>query len=132
VLLLDTNVCVDILKGSEAVVERLGRLTPSQLVLCSVVKAELYHGARSSSAVARNLASVERFCRPYRSLPFDDDCARVYGQIRTELKRSCQMIGSNDLMIAATAIATKVTLVTHNVREFSRVPELLLEDWEAN
>jgi tRNA(fMet)-specific endonuclease VapC len=131
VLLLDTNVCVGVLKAIPAVVDRLGRLTPSRLVLCSVVKAELYHGARWSSAVARNLASVERFCRPYLSLPFDDDCARVYGQIRAELKRAGQMIGSNDLMIAATAIANKVTLVTNNVGEFSRVPELLLEDWEA-
>jgi tRNA(fMet)-specific endonuclease VapC len=131
VLLLDTNVCVGVLKANAAVVDRLGQLAPSRLVLCSVVKAELYHGARSTSAVARNLASVERFCRPYLSLPFDDDCARVYGQIRTELKRSGQMIGSNDLMIAATAIANEITLVTHNLREFSRVPELLVEDWEA-
>jgi tRNA(fMet)-specific endonuclease VapC len=95
------------------------------------VKAELYHGARSSAAVARNLASVEGFCRPYVSLPFDDDCARVYGRVRTELKRLGQMIGSNDLMIAATAIANRLTLVTHKVREFERVPELLLEDWEG-
>jgi tRNA(fMet)-specific endonuclease VapC len=130
-LLLDTNACVGVLKSNASVVDRLFQHSPTQVFLCSVVKAELYHGARASASVARNLASVEKFCRPYASFPFDDECARVYGQIRTELKRAGQMIGSNDLMIAATAIANKLTLVTNNLREFSRVPELLLEDWEA-
>ena len=62
-------------------------------------------------------------------LPFDDDCAAQHALVRLELKRRGAPIGSNDLMIAATALAHNLTLITHNVKEFSRVPGLLFEDW---
>ena len=95
------------------------------------MKAELYFAARTSRAAAHNLRMVEEFCRPLQSLPFDDDCAETYGQLRAELQLRGQTIGANDLMIAATAINQKVTLVTHNTREFMRVAGLRLEDWQA-
>jgi tRNA(fMet)-specific endonuclease VapC len=129
-ILLDTNVCIGFMKGHRAIIEALGKHAPDEVRLCSVVKAELYFGARASQHIARNLATLERFCQPYLSLPFDDACARIYGQLRADLKRTGQIIGANDLMIAATALAHNLTLVTHNVQEFSRVPGLLLEDWE--
>lgn len=66
------------------------------------------------------------------SLPFDDQCAEEYGLLRDELDRAGTPIGPNDLLIAATARAHGVVLVTHNVREFSRVPELRTEDWESD
>lgn len=130
-LLLHTNVCVEVLRGNRAVAERLAAHTPSQIVICSVVYAELQHGARASAAVARNLRSVEAFCLPFASLPFNDDCARIYGQVRAQLQRLGTKLGSNDLMIAATALKAGATLVTNDVHEFLRVPELSVVSWAA-
>ena len=87
-------------------------------------------GARKSSDPARNLRVLRRFFEPLGSLPLDDAGAEAYGSIHFELERSGLPIGANDLLIAATAVAHDAVLVTHNVREFSRVPGLRLEDWE--
>ncbi len=130
--LLDTNVCVGVLKSNAAVVSRFKHYAATELCLCSVVKAELYYGARAGAAVAKNLANVERFCRPFASLSFDDACAKAYGTLRADLRRRGQLIGPNDLMIAAIALTHELTLVTHNTREFERVPGLGLEDWETS
>ena len=81
--------------------------------------------------MARNLRGVEAFCLPFVSLPFNDDCARIYGQVRAELQRMGTMIGGNDLMIAATALEAGATLVTNDIDEFSRVPELSVVSWAA-
>ena len=130
--LLDTNACIRILNGtSPSLAERLRFIPRSQLRLSSVVKAELLYGARKSSRVAENLRLLERFFNTIASLPFDDGCAEEYGLLREELDRAGTPIGANDLLIAATARAHHAVLVTHNVREFSRVADLRLEDWES-
>jgi tRNA(fMet)-specific endonuclease VapC len=100
--------------------------------LCSVVKAELFYGARKSQRPQRSLEKQQQFVNYFVSLPFDDEAAEVYGQIRAELERAGTPIGPNDLMIAAIAIANDVMLVTHNAREFRRVKGLRLEDWELD
>ena len=129
--LLDTNACVGILNNtSESLISRAKRCAPSEIVLCSVVKAELVYGARHSSRVSENLVSLESFFAPYTSLPFDDRCAEHYGLIRADLAREGRTVGPNDVMIAATARAHDLTLVTHNVKEFSRIVGLRVEDWE--
>jgi len=129
--LLDTNVCIRVLNGqSVSVVERLRRQTPHEIHLCSIVKAELIYGAHRSARPAENMRLLGRFFEPYESLPFDDRCAEAYGRIRNELERSGMIIGPNDLIIAATAVAHRLTLVTANTREFSRVINLELENWE--
>jgi len=130
--LLDTNACIRILNGtSPSLAERLRFIPRSQLRLSSVVKAELLYGARKSSRVAENLRLLERFFNTIASLPFDDGCAEEYGLLREELDRAGTPIGANDMLIAATARAHHAILVTHNVREFSRVADLRLEDWES-
>ena len=131
--LLDTNACIRILNGtSPSLTERL-RVVPRSIVrLSSVVKAELFYGARKSSRIADNLRLLERFFDTIASLPFDDRCAEEYGLIRAELERAGALIGPNDLLIAATVRANRAVLVTHNVREFSRVTDLRLEDWESS
>lgn len=129
--LLDTNVCIGILKANEAVASKLALVAPSALYLCSVVKAELYYGARGSQQIATNLATLEAFFEPYTSLVFDDACAGIYGQLRADLRRTGQPIGPNDTMIAAIALVHNLTVVTHNTREFVRVPGLKLTDWET-
>jgi tRNA(fMet)-specific endonuclease VapC len=129
--LLDTNACIRILNGtSPALGQRLRFISRSQLRLSAVVKAELIYGARKGTRVAENLRLLERFFDTIASIPFDDACAEQYGLLREELDRAGTPIGPNDLLIAATARAYSAILVTHNVREFSRVAELRIEDWE--
>jgi tRNA(fMet)-specific endonuclease VapC len=129
--LLDTNVCIHVLNNSSpAVVARFTAESPATLRLCSVVKAELLFGARKSNRVAKVLASLDQFYKPLVSYPFDDECAHEYGRIRADLDRAGTPIGGNDLMIAAIARRHDLSLVTHNVDEFTRVVGLAVEDWE--
>ena len=86
--------------------------------------------APSSSRVAENLRTLERFVKPFHSLPFDDHCVAVYGRLRADLERAGTPIGPNDLLIVATAVAFDHTLITANSREFSLVAGLRLENWE--
>ena len=99
--------------------------------MSSVVKAELLYGTLRSTRMSENLALLDRFFAPFPSLPFDDACADRTARIRTDLARAGNPIGPYDLMIAGTALAHDLTLVTHNVGEFARVPGLAIEDWEA-
>ena len=128
--LLDTNVCIPLINRSEPTLrQRLLSHTPDEIVLCSVVKAELLFGARGSKRVAENLDRVQRFCSAFESLPFDDEAAAHYGSLRAHLTREGRLIGANDLLIAATALARGVTLVTRNREEFARVPSLTIGAW---
>jgi len=130
--LLDTNSCIKILNNtSTQLVSRLKEHHPSQIKLSSVVKAELIYGARKSARPAQNLRILQDFFPPFRSLAFDDLCSDHYGVLRTELERIGRPIGPYDMMIAATAIAHDLTVVTHNQGEFSRIAGLKWEDWEA-
>ncbi|MDW7711685.1 MAG: type II toxin-antitoxin system VapC family toxin [Deferrisomatales bacterium] len=130
--LLDTNACIRLLNGTSPPLEdRLRRVDPSEVCLCSVVKAELVYGARRSSRVAENLDLLRRFFLPFKSVAFDDPCADHCGRVRAEPAAQGTPIGPNDLLIAATALAHDLTLVTHNIREFSRVTGLRMEDWEG-
>lgn len=129
--LLDTNACIRYLNGqSENVKARLERLTPDEIRLCSVVKAELLYGAAKSATGEGSLARLNRFFSLFNSLAFDDRSAVVYGALRADLERRGRLIGPNDLMIAAIALANDSILVTHNTREFGRIGNLKHEDWE--
>lgn len=130
--LLDTNVCIRYLNGrSPGVLSRLQALQPTDVVVCAVVKAELFYGAQRSQNPERSLAVQRQFLQPYRSLPFDDAAAELAGLLRAQFANQGRPIGPYDLQIAAIALANNCTLVTHNIREFSRVPNLLIEDWES-
>ena len=130
--MLDTNACIRYLNGrSPALRARVDATNPADLVVCSVVKAELFYGAARSNNPPKALAAQQLFLSRFVSLPFDDRCAEAYATIRSSPAIILQPIGANDLLIAAIAIANGVTLVTHNVAEFLRVPGLLWEDWEG-
>jgi len=130
--LLDTNACIHHLRygPNSKVSARLLSAPPGSVFLCSVVLGELLYGARRSQQAAASLAGVRAFCSPYSSLPFDNRAADEYSIIRLRLTASGMPIGPNDLMIAAIAIVHGLTLVTHNLAEFSRVPGLVIEDWQ--
>ena len=127
--LLDTNACIHILNNSSReVVARFERESPATIRLCSVVKAKLLYGARKSRAVAKTLASLERFLAPLPSLSFDDRCAHEYGRLRADLELAGTPIGANNLWIAAHALASGLILVSNNLREFGRVTGLATEN----
>ncbi|MGV0104756.1 Ribonuclease VapC [Nostoc sp. DSM 114160] len=128
---LDTNACIIFLnRPMSAVRQRLESLSPADIVVCSIVKAELFYGAMRSNNPARTLALQEAFLNNFVSLPFDDRAARIFGAIRADLGKVGTPIGPNELQIAAIALVNNLTLVTHNTREFSRVNGLVIEDWE--
>ena len=132
IYLLDTNVCVSYLRGTdrERLETRLSAINFGDIALCSVVKAELLYGAARSQQPEQNHAQLQRFFSGFPSLSFDDDAAAAYGTLRAALETSGTPIGPNDLMIAAIALASGLVLVTHNSAEFSRVPGLQVEDWQ--
>ncbi|MEW6284008.1 MAG: type II toxin-antitoxin system VapC family toxin [Candidatus Eremiobacterota bacterium] len=130
--LLDTNACIRLLnQASSRLAERFRATSPARLRLCSIVKFELLYGARKSRRPMETQQKLRRFFSPLKSLPFDDSCADYAGTLRAEIEGAGTPIGPNDLLIAATALAYDVILITHNTREFARVPGLRLEDWES-
>lgn len=130
--LLDTNVCISILRHPGAHADaRLRKLEVGDVFLSAVTLTELIHGAWRSSRPAENIETVRLFVEPYECLAFDADCAEHAGEIRAQLAASGTPIGPYDVLIAATARAHRLTLVTHNTREFQRVVGLKLEDWES-
>lgn len=129
--LLDTNACIAVLNGSsQLLISQIRSHNPGDILLCSIVKAELIYGAYHSSRAADNLRLLDRFFEPFISLPFDDTCCDIYGRIRSDLARSGTPIGPNDLLIAATAVANDLTLITANTKEFGRVAGLSIANWE--
>jgi tRNA(fMet)-specific endonuclease VapC len=130
--LLDTNVCVCYLNGrSRNLKRKLDATTVEHIVVCSIVKAELFFGVAKCRDPAETLADQRRFLSRFQSLPFDDAAASFYGNIRADLAQRGMPIGDNDIIIAAICLANDVTLVTHNSAEFGRVNGLRIEDWEA-
>ncbi|MBI2605121.1 MAG: type II toxin-antitoxin system VapC family toxin [Deltaproteobacteria bacterium] len=128
--LLDTNICIALLKGADAALrEKITKRDAGEFRLCSIVKAELLFGARKSHAVQANLRHLEIFFSQFHSLDFDNAAAERYGHIRAYLAAKGTPIGPNDTLIAAIAEAHDLVLVTRNSDEFTRVPGLRLESW---
>ena len=128
--MLDTNVCIDILRGkSDTLVSCLADHDPSEVAISSIVFAELQFGICKSSNPSQNLEAVTDFCTPMSILPFDSNAAEHYGRVRTHLQRLGSPIGPLDTLIAAHALAVNTVLVTNNKREFRRVAGLLVENW---
>jgi len=127
--LVDTNAWIFYLKHVGSPVESRLRATPAaEIVVCSVVWAELLHGARKYEKRADRIARIERTLAPYRSLPFDDAAASRYAELRDELESRGEVIGPYDLLIAAIALTHGLTLITNN-GEFRRIAGLKVEDW---
>jgi tRNA(fMet)-specific endonuclease VapC len=128
--LLDTNVVIAILEDTSApVARRAKREAIEDLGIPAIVANELFYGAFRSRRAADNLSRLDALRFPI--IDFDRDDARQAGAIRAELASLGTPIGPYDVLIAGQAIARGLTLVTHNVREFGRVPGLQIEDWEA-
>src|SRR5262245_18601260 len=128
--LLDTNVCVDYLRGDHpSVIRRIQRASPDDLCVSSIVVAELRYGAAKSADPRGNDERLSVFLRDIPCLNFDSDAAAMYGRVRAGLEDVGSIIGPYDLQIAAHAMSLGLVLVTDYVREFRRVRGLRVENW---
>jgi tRNA(fMet)-specific endonuclease VapC len=130
--LLDTNVCVAYLRRADSPVrQHLAEHAVADIVICSVVYAELRYGALRSADPARANVQLALFLANFVSLPLDDGAAEIAAVVRADLAAKGTPISPHDLLIAAIALANNLTLITRNTREFERVAGLHLEDWES-
>jgi len=130
-ILLDTDICIyAINRKRPEILSRVRDYRIGEVGISSITYAELRFGVENSARVEENLDRLEHFLLPLDVVPFDAEAGRHYGRIRSELKRLGCPIGSNDLLIAAHALALDTTLVTNNVREFSRIAGLRVEQWD--
>lgn len=128
--MLDTNICVELIRGrAPRVFHRLRRHGVDATGISSITLAELQYGASRSAHPARHAILLAEFCAPLAILPFDDRAAEAYGSVRAALERGGKPIGPLDTLIAAHALSLDVTLITNNEREFARVANLRVENW---
>jgi tRNA(fMet)-specific endonuclease VapC len=128
--LLDTNICIYIIKKKPAeVFDKFKNLTIGDVGISSITLAELQYGIEKSSNPVKNKEALEKFLTPIEVIDFGYDATVEYGKIRSELERKGVPIGPLDMLIAAHAMSLDVTLVTNNVREFERIPELKIDKW---
>ncbi|MBL8867741.1 MAG: type II toxin-antitoxin system VapC family toxin [Gemmataceae bacterium] len=130
----ETNAWIEYLCGKDAMfIARVNARPTVDLALSTIVLGELLYGAYHSGPgnVAKRLLQVERLRKTFENVPFDMNSAEEYGKLRDYLARQGLLIGSYDMLIAATAVANGLTLVTHNTAEFGRVPGLAIEDWQS-
>lgn len=128
--MLDTNLCIYIIKKNPPeIFEKFETIAVGEISISSVTLSELTYGVAKSSFSKKNSAALEEFVLPLEILAYDESAAHHYGPIRADLERKGTPIGSLDLMIAAHARSRDITLVTHNLSEFSRIPDLKVENW---
>ncbi len=128
--LLDTNICIYIRQNRpEQVLRRFRKLRPGEAALSVITYGELLYGVAKSTQMAAAVERLRELVQLLPALPLPEAAAESYGTIRADLESKGEMIGNNDLWIAAHALASGLTLVTNNEREFRRVRGLRLQNW---
>ncbi len=127
--MLDTNICIYIIKRKPLAVLAKFNQHAGQLAISSITLAELLHGAEKSEFIDRNLGVVEDFTSRLDVLEYGEKAAAHYGSIRSDLEKKGKNIGVNDLHIAGHARSEGLILVSNNLKEFSRVEALRTENW---
>lgn len=127
--MLDTNICIHVMKTYPPAVREKFNDLAEQLCISSITLGELHYGAEKSARRAANLIAIEHFVARLEMLPFANKAAAHYGQIRAELERAGTPCGPHDIQIGAHARSEGLIIVTNNVREFSRMPGLRVENW---
>jgi tRNA(fMet)-specific endonuclease VapC len=129
--LLDTNTCIRFLNGRAPNIRiRMRAISDEDIAISTLTMGEMLYGSAKSQTPEISRAKQERFFEQFTQLPFDAYAARAYGPIRAILEKRGTPIGQIDTLIAAIAISQQLILVTHNLREFTRVEGLRIEDWE--
>jgi tRNA(fMet)-specific endonuclease VapC len=127
--LLDTNIVIYVLKRRPKEALEIFNRNASRMAISSITLSELIYEAEKSSNVDKNLEAIEEFFSHLDVLPYDAKASQHYGQIKAALEKRGEIIGENDIHIAAHATSHGLILVSNNVREFKRVPNLVLENW---
>ncbi|GAB7028035.1 type II toxin-antitoxin system tRNA(fMet)-specific endonuclease VapC [Geotalea toluenoxydans] len=129
-LLLDTNICIYIIKQQPAtVLKHFLEYEIGDIGISSITLSELRYGAAKSAHGEKNAKALDEFIIPLEVVAYDEAAAHVYGDIRSALEKAGTPIGSMDMLIAAHAVSLGIPLVTNNTREFLRVPSINLLDW---
>ena len=130
--MLDTNVCIDYLRGTDfGVKEKLISCKQGELYISSITLSELLYGVNKSSDVQKNRNALNNLLLKIDVLDYGSEAGECYGLIRNELTRKGLAIGALDMLIGAHAVSVNMTLVTHNVSEFNRINGLKIEDWHS-
>ena len=128
--LIDTNICIYAMNNKYPWVrKKLISLPSDDIYISTVVVSELHYGAMKSKWSKNNVLRMNEFISSFNIIPFTREDAEVCGEIRAYLEKQGIPIGLYDVMIAPQGIARNFTVITHNVKEFSRVPGLILQDW---
>lgn len=129
--MLDTNICIAVMKGRMAVRSKIICIDPAEIGISGIVLAELFYGVWESMQIERNKQALADFCSICSVWDWPAGAADTYGEIRAFLEQQGRIIGANDLLIAAHANYLNAVLVTNNIREFERIPGLKIEDWTS-
>ncbi len=128
--LLDTNICIYIIKQKPlSVLEKFRMLSVGDVGISVITLSELQYGVEKSSNPDKNRNALQEFLFPIEILDFEVNSSVIYGQIREYLERLGTPIGGMDMLIAAHALSLNATLVTNNIKEFQRIPNLIVENW---
>ena len=131
--MLDTDICIYTIKRKPIqVLRKFETLQPGMVFMSSITFAELMNGAKKSNYVDDNIRRLDALSDIIEVTPFDKEAAIAYGDIRSGLEKKGLIIGGNDLLIAAHAKSRSHTLVTNNVKEFSRIHGLKLGNWVSD
>ncbi len=130
--MLDTDSCIALIKRKPvSVLRRLKSLDPGEAGISAITLAELHYGVEKSAHPEKNRLALTEYLLPLEVADFDEAAAESYGNVRAALEKSGTPIGPLDTQIGAHALSLKSILVTHNLREFRRIPGLVCEDWLA-
>ena len=127
---IDTNIIIYAIKGNYPnIMEKFKSTLSFEIMIPSIVSAELEYGAKKSSDYQKTIEVYRKFLSIYKVVPFTENEIEIYGDIRSELEKGGNMIGANDLLIASIVLSHNGILITHNVGEFARIKKLKIEDW---
>ena len=132
IYLLDTNICIYLLKGNQGLIEKSRAIGPSSLAICHSVLAELFFGVYHSEQVDKNLVRLGLFKAPLMLLAENEQSACLFGIWKSKLRKEGKPIDDFDLLIASVALANDCTLVTNNSAHFERISDLRLENWVSS
>ncbi|PIQ11507.1 MAG: VapC toxin family PIN domain ribonuclease [Ignavibacteriales bacterium CG18_big_fil_WC_8_21_14_2_50_31_20] len=128
--MLDTNICIYLINNKPtSVKQNLESIPPENVFISSITASEIWYGIYKSKFVEKNIIAFLGFLSTIKILPYDENAAIKYGEIRAELEKSGNIIGSNDMLIAAHALSLDYSLVTNNEQEFRRIKQLTVLNW---
>jgi tRNA(fMet)-specific endonuclease VapC len=130
--LFDSDTIIYWLNGNQTIENKVNAIGLDKIAYSIISQAELYFGAYKSNYIKENLNNIQILSQKLTLLPFEDKAAKIFGELKADLKNQGLMILDADIMIASIALAYNFTLVTNNTKHFNRIPKLRLENWIEN